>query len=882
MKNWYIESAEDTAAAFSSDIKNGLTEEQAQQKLLSCGKNKLKEKEKKTLTERFFAQLKDFMVVVLLIAAFVSLVVEIVESHGKDINPAEPIIIIAIVILNAVLGVIQEQKAEASLDALKKMTSSLSKVRRGGIVKTIPSEDIVPGDIVLLEAGDFVPADGRLTICAGLKCDESTLTGESMPVEKDADAGIDVTCPLGDRINMVFSGCCVTYGRAEFVVTATGMHTEMGSIAGMLANEDEEPTPLQKQLAQLGKKLGTFSLIICAVIFLFGTFITKNWLETFMTAVSLAVAAIPEGLTAIVTVILALGVQKMVRKNAIIKKLPAVETLGGASVICSDKTGTLTMNKMTLVRAWAYEDNSLRNIDALDPASDKSIVKLIQLASLCCDAHIEEDCKGNVSETGDPTETALISALLSMGQTKNELEKIYRRVSEIPFDSDRKLMTTVHSTESGYISITKGAPDVILSRCSSVDSDKVMAVCESMSREALRVLAVACKRHSGKIKAADDTFEENLTFIGLVGLIDPPREEARSAVRICHEAGVRTVMITGDHVMTASAVAKDLGILAEGEEAISGAELAEMSEADLCSNIRKYSVYARVSPADKIRIVKAWQDAGETVAMTGDGVNDAPALKAADIGCAMGITGTDAAKGAADVILTDDNFATIVSAVREGRGIFDNIRKSVRFLLSCNLGEIVAVFLCLIIFKVSPLAAMHLLLINLVTDSFPALALGVEPMEPDIMQRKPRARDEGILTRNSAVHTVIQGFIIGILTVIAFALGKALSGGDTAAASTMAFGTLSLSQLMHVLCIRTDKSIFSKSFIDNKMMLYAQAGSVAITLLAMLVPPFMKIFSFVSLSGIMWLWIIILALMPIVISEAVKFLSGAFDRYTDR
>lgn len=880
MKNWYIESIEDTVSSFSSDAENGLNEEQAARLLSSHGKNKLKEKEKKTFAERFANQLKDFMVIVLIIAAFVSLVVEIVESHGKPINFAEPLIIVSIVILNAILGVLQEQKAEASLDTLQKMTSAHSKVKRGGEVKIIPSEDIVPGDIVLLEAGDFVPADGRLISCASFKCDESALTGESLPVEKDAHAHIDVTCPLGDRKNMVFSGCCVTYGRAKFIVTATGMHTEMGSIAGMLANEEDEQTPLQKQLSRLGKTLGTIAIIICVVIFIFGAIVTKDWLSTFMTAVSLAVAAIPEGLATIVTVVLALGVQRMVKKKAIVKKLPAVETLGGASVICSDKTGTLTLNKMTLMRAWSYEDNALRNTEDLNPTTDKSVVKLIQLASLCCDARIEKDEHGNISEIGDPTETAIINALLNLGQEKDELEKAYRRVSELPFDSDRKLMTTVHFTDSGYISVTKGAPDVILSRCKGVDSEKVMSVYDSFGKDALRVLAIACKKLRSAPAEPTPELEQELTFMGLIGMIDPPRDEARAAIKTCHEAGIRTVMITGDHVVTASAIARDLGILSEGEEAISGSELAALSDKELHSNIRKYSVYARVTPADKIRIVKAWQEAGETVAMTGDGVNDAPALKAADIGCAMGITGTDVAKGAADLILTDDNFATIVSAVKEGRGIFDNIKKSVRFLLSCNLGEIVAVFICMIIYKVSPLAAIHLLLVNLVTDSFPALALGVEPQEESLMHRRPRAKDESILDRNTAVLTCIQGAIIGVLTVISYAIGYGLSEGSTAIASTMAFGVLSFSQLTHVLTVRTSGTIFTKAFIENKVMLIAQGISVTVTLLAMLVPPFMKVLSFAYLTGPMWLWIIGLSIMPIIISEIYKFIMRLYNRYT--
>ncbi len=878
MKNWYIESADEAVSAFSSDKENGLSEDQLRQAALSYGKNKLREKENKSFARHFFERLKHIIVITLIIAAFVSLVVEIVEAHGKPINFAEPITIIAIVILHAVLLAVYKTRARSYLDTVHKMTAPLSKVKRCGKICVIPSEDIVPGDIVLLDAGDIIPADGRILKCISFSCDESSLTGDCVPSLKNADAHIDVTCPVSDRKNMVYSGCSVSSGCAEFIVTATGMRTEAGNTAGILANEYEEQSPFKNQLAQLGKYIALSALIVCTVIFLFGAYITKDWLHIFTTAVSLAVAVLPEVLTAIV--ILTFGVQRMVKKKAIIKNLSSIEALSGTSVICSDKTGTLTLNKMALVRAWSYEDNALRNIGELVPSDDKSVVKLIQLAAICCDAVIEKDENGNISETGDSVEIAIISALMELGQEKHELLSAYKRIFELPFDFDRKLMTTVHSTDSGIVSITKGAPDVVVSRCPGVDKDKVMAVCNFMGKDSLRVLAVACKKLTNADELHGDELEFELTFMGLIGIIDPLRSEVRTAIQACHEAGIRTVMITGDHIVTASAIAKELGILSEGEEAISGEELKEMSDADFFSSVRKYSVYARITPSDKTRIIKAWQDAGETVAVTGSSVSDLPSLKTADIGCGMGCAGTDAAKEASDLILTDDSFTAIASAACEGRGIFGNIRKSVRFLLSCNLGEAIAIFFCILIFKVSPLAAIHLLFINLIINFFPTLALGMDPVDPELMKRKPKDKDEGILTKKSAVRTAVDGIFLAALTVIAYAVGYTLSGKDTAAASTMAFGVLSLSQLIHILTVRTRTTVFGKAFVSNKIMLYAQIGSISIILLSMLLPPFMKIFSFVYLSGKMWLWILLLSLIPIVISEIAKASEKLYSKYT--
>ncbi len=871
MKNWYIESAESTASAFSSNCETGLDSGQVQHALADSGKNKLRERERKGFSALFLSNLKGLTAVILIITAFVSLVAEIVNSHGKPVNFAEPLIIIAIVILNAFLSALQQTKAENYLDTLSKMNTPLSKVRRDGETRVIPSEDIVPGDIVLLSAGNLVPADGRLIKCTSLICDESILTGDRTPSQKNADAHIDVTCPLPDRVNMVYSGSIAVSGYGEFVVTATGMHTEIGSIAGILANEDEYQTPLQKQISQLGRQIGIVALIACSVVFLFGGAATKNWPDTLLTSVSLAYAAVPVGLAALTTVILVIGVQRMVKTGAVIRKLSAVETLSKASVICTDNTGVLTVDRMTLHRAWSYEDNALRNIKDLSPSDDISIVRLIQLSALCCDT---------AADSGNPTDAAVISALMELGQEKSELEKTYKRLMEIPFDSARKLMTAVYSTDSGIVSITKGSPEIILSRCRSADSRLASAVCDSMSKDGLRVLAVACKKLPKAPKAPSDELERNLTFIGLIGLAPCYREDIHTSIRTCRNAGIRTVMITGDDTVAVSAMARELGILTDGEEVICGSELEAMSDAELCTTVRKYSVYSRISPSDRVRIVKAWQDAGETAVITGSGVNDTTALKAADISFAMGTAGTDASTGAADIVLADDGFSSIVSAIRYGREVFRNITKAVRYLMSCSLGQTAAVFLCMLFLKASPLAAIHIMLINLIITALPALAIGMEPAGAELMQRRPNAKDEGVMTKNSGIQVCIQGLIISIVTVIAYAVGLALSDKDASAASSMAFGTLAFSQLFLAMTIRTDDSVFSGNLTSNRIMLYAQLGAAAVIVSVMLIPPLMKIFSFSFLSGRMWLWIILLTLVPILISEAVKFGERLYGKYT--
>ena len=693
----------------------GLSTSQTEAARQKYGENKLKEKKKKTMLQRFLEQFKDAMIIILLIAAAVStglVIYEMTTGHGDPKEFFEPGLIVAIVILNAIMGVVQESKAEKALDALKNMSAPHARVIRNGKETVIEASELVPGDIIKLEAGDFVPADARLITSVNLKSEESALTGESVPSEKDATAVVAPDAPLGDRTNMVFSGCSITYGTAIAVVTATGMSTEMGKIAALLANEEDGETPLQEKLAKLGKILGFVALACCAVIFAIGllspvasgeTLIDKV-IEMFMVAISLAVSAIPEGLPAIVTIVLSIGVQRMVKKNAIIRRLPAVETLGSASVICSDKTGTLTQNKMTLVKSYIDGEDDVADINS--HVAD-NVRTLLTYGTLCCDGAIEIREDGTEASIGDPTETSIISAARKNGILQDEVNAEYRRVATIPFDSDRKLMTSVNLIDGKNIVIVKGAFDVMTSRCISGDLEKAKEMNEKMSRNALRVLAIAYKEiDTVPENPTSEELESELIFMGLVGMIDPPRPEAAEAVKICRMAGIKPVMITGDHVVTASAIAREIGILEDGDLAITGAELDLMSDEELDEKIESISVYARVSPENKIRIVKAWQKKDRIVSMTGDGVNDAPALKAADIGCAMGITGTDVAKGAADMTLTDDNFATIVHAVREGRGIYANIKKVVGYLLGTNIGEVITVFMAMIFWQHSPLVSM--------------------------------------------------------------------------------------------------------------------------------------------------------------------------------
>ncbi len=841
---------------------HGLTRDTVSKLREEFGENKLKEKKKKTNLERFIEQFKDAMILILIAAAIVSFVVACIEQNPREFF--EPLLILLIVILNAIMGVMQESKAEKALDALKNMSAPHARVIRDGQEEIIDASELVPGDIIKLEAGDFIPADARLLHSVSLKSEESALTGESVPSEKDADREVKENAPLGDRSNMVFSGCSITYGTATAVVTAIGMDTQMGKIANLLDSETSTQTPLQAKLAKLGKYLGILALLACAVIFVVGLLNGIPLIEIFMTSVSLAVSAIPEGLPAIVTIVLSIGVQRMVKRNALIRRLPAVETLGSASVICSDKTGTLTQNRMTLVKAYCDGDVSECGLE--EPA--QNIKELLKYATLCCDGSIVVE-NDNVKHIGDPTETAIVFASHKLGYTKDDLASQYPRIAEIPFDSDRKLMTTVNVIGGKNIVIVKGAFDVMAERCISGDIAKAKEVTEKMSRDALRVLAVGCKEiDTISDSPTPEELENNLVFMGLVGMIDPPRPEAKVAVATCRRAGIKPVMITGDHVVTASAIARELGILNDGDMAITGTELDEMSDTELDEVIEKISVYARVSPENKIRIVKAWQKKGQVVAMTGDGVNDAPALKAADIGCAMGITGTDVAKGAADMTLTDDNFATIVDAVHEGRGIYANIRKVIGFLLGTNIGEVIAVFAAMLLWHKTPFLSMQLLWINLVTDSLPAIALGMEAVESDVMDRKPKPKNEGIFAHGLGVRVVLQGLMFAILSLIAFRLGENVTG-ELSGGQTMAFMVLALSQTIQAFNMRSDRSLFKTGFFTNKTLNGAVLISVILMLLVLFTPVGIA-FGLIRLPLYLYLVALGLILVPMVVMELSK------------
>ena len=860
---FYEQAKEDVLTHFNTSEGQGLTTSQVSEQQNIFGKNKLNEKKKKSTLQRFFDQFRDVMILILIAAAIISFVVACVEGNPKEFF--EPALILLIVVLNAAMGVAQESKAEKALDALKNMSAPHARVIRNSEETVIDAQELVPGDIIKLEAGDFVPADARLLKSVSLKSEESALTGESVPSEKDADADIEGNAPLGDRANMVFSGCSITYGTATAVVTATGMDTEMGKIANLLDAESETQTPLQQKLAQLGKYLGIVAIFACVIIFIVGIVNGIPVLEIFMTAVSLAVSAIPEGLPAIVTIVLSIGVQRMVKKNALIRRLPAVETLGSASVICSDKTGTLTQNKMTLVKAYV---DGIENIEDITEDCTEPTCNLLLMGALCCDGSVSFT-NGEEKHIGDPTETAIVLAAHKNGMEKDIINKKYPRIAEIPFDSDRKLMTTVNDFDGKKVVIVKGAFDMMASRCISGDLDTAKAITELMSKDALRVLAIGYKVIDAvPEEPTSEKLESELTFLGLVGMIDPPRPEAKEAVKICRKAGIKPVMITGDHVVTASAIAKELGILADGDRAITGAELDEMTDSELDAAVESISVYARVSPENKIRIVKAWQRRGQVVSMTGDGVNDAPALKAADIGCAMGITGTDVAKGAADMTLTDDNFATIVDAVREGRGIYANIKKVVGFLLGTNIGEVITVFLAMIMWHKTPFLSMQLLWINLVTDSLPAIALGMEDVEADVMDKKPKPKNEGIFANGLGIRVVLQGLMFAILSLTGFALGERATG-TVAGGQTMAFMVLALSQVVQSFNMRSEHSLFETGFFTNKK-LNGAAGLSILLVLLVLFTPLRIAFGLEILPFHLYLIALVLIIIPTIVMEGSK------------
>ena len=899
MSNWFNKTVEDVSKELDTNIEKGLTQEQVNKKLAEFGLNELKQEKKKSIFIKFLEQFKDFMIIILIIAAIVSGAVSI--AQGEAIT--DSIIILVVVIANAIIGVAQESRAEKSLEALQKLSGHEAKVLRNGSVLVVPASDLVPGDVVVLDTGDYVPADLRIIEAVNLKAQESSLTGESVPVEKQAQKIDQEEVPIGDRVNMLFSSSLITYGRGKAIVVETGMNTEVGKIAGMLSTGKERETPLQAKLNSLGKTLGVVSLIICAIIFAAGLLQGRDAISMFMTAVSLAVAAIPEGLAAVSTIVLAIGVQKMVKRNAIVKNLPAVETLGSATVICSDKTGTLTKNQMTVQKMFVndhvYDMVNLDDIVKYENANQE-VKLLVYNGMLCNDTKIADD--GTL--TGDPTETALVDIAFKLGFTKN-LYNTMPRIDEIPFDSERKLMTTVHEVNGKYLVLTKGGIDELLAICNSHIEDgtqssnlneyraRINEVNETMAKDAMRVLGFAYKELDYKPKTED--LEKDLTFVGMYGMIDPPREEAKVAVEKCKTAGIKTVMITGDHKITATAIAKQLGILENESEAITGTELDKISDEDLKKNIRNYSVYARVAPEHKVRIVNAWQSQGEIVAMTGDGVNDSPALKQADIGCAMGIVGTDVAKEAADVILTDDNFATVVSAVEEGRRIYDNILKVIQFLLSSNIGEIVVLLLATLgtslfakwfgitdLSHLEILMPIHILWINLVTDSLPALALAFDPANKDIMERQP-VKTKSIFTKSMTFRIIYQGIMIGLLTLAAFMIGLAtttepiegltLDQSKIEIGQTMAFIVLALSELTHVFNIKDNrKSIFRTNIFNNMKLVGAIILSAALMFIVLLVPALRTMFSIPMLPMDNILEILCLVFAPIVIVEIFKLL----------
>ena len=839
----------------------GLTEDEANKRLEKYGANNLKEKKKESLFIKFIKQFNDFMIIVLIIAAIISAIVAKTNGSGDYIDS---IIIIAIVIFNAIMGLIQEEKAEKSLEALKKMSAPNAKVRRNGKIQEIEASQVVPGDVVILEAGNYVPADCRLIDSYNLQIEESSLTGETLPTSKQADVILNANTAIGDLKNMAFATTIVVNGHAEAVVVETGMNTKVGQIAGMIIENESPETPLQKKLGEVGKTLAITCMIICGLIFLIGIWKQIPITEMFMTSVGLAVAAIPEGLPAIVTIMLSIGVTKMAKKNSIIRKLPAVETLGCSSVICSDKTGTLTQNKMTVTQ--------IRNAVGLVKNNDRRFI--LELGTMCTDTIESQEV------IGEATEVAITNAAVEINLRKRDLYYQMQRINEISFDSKRKMMTTIHKIGSKYRIITKGAPDVLIKRCSKYyqsgriepifsKRDALQEQNQIMAEDALRVIAIAYKDVEKLPREINsETIENELTFVGLIGMIDPPREGVKEAVKTCRKAGIKTVMITGDHLQTAKAIAKELGILRKGDLAINGETLEKMSQQELERNIMRYSVFARVSPEHKVRIVKAFQSTGEVVAMTGDGVNDAPALKNADIGIAMGKGGTDVAKNASDMVLTDDNFVTIVEAVKQGRNIYDNIKKAVHFLLATNIGEIVAIFVGLLLGIKSPLLAIQLLWVNLVTDSLPAIALGLEKAENNIMNRLPRNPRKSLFADGLWGKITTEGVMIGVLTLVAFSIGNNLYSIEVG--RTMAFLSLGILELVHSFNIKGEESILKTGLFENRYLVGAFVLGTLLQVVVVVISPLAQIFDVVPLNSVQWLMTAIISILPVVIVELQK------------
>ena len=864
MKQYYNHSVEEVSKEFQTDAELGLSPDEIASRLEKYGKNMLIQKKGRPFIVMFLEQFKSFLIILLIIAAVISGVMGVRTGEGL----LDTYIIMGILLLNAFIGAYQEYQAQKSMDALKKMAAPMAKVVRGGESYIVNVEDVVPGDVVVLEVGDIVPADIRLSESVNMSIQESSMTGESVPVEKSPDTIAEKEVPLGDRKNMAFSSGVVTFGRGKGIVVGTGMNTEIGKIAGMLNRDSDTQTPMQVRLEKLGKVIGIASILICVVIFIIGVLYGRDIIGMFMVAVSLAVAAIPEGLPAISTIILSMGVRRMARHNAIIRKLPSVETLGCTTVICSDKTGTLTKNQMTVVEDYAVSGN---------------IDRLVSVAVLCCDAKMVRSSDGSTTKVGDPTEIALIDLGARHGVVKDTIESQCPRVGEVAFDSSRKRMTTINRMEDGSLRANvKGGLDEILSVCDRIETaDGVREITtsdivdlqkrnESMAESALRVLAMAY-RPMDEVSNEMEEVERNLIFVGMVGMIDPEREEVVGAIAECRSAGIRPVMITGDHKVTALAIAKKIGIFRDGDLAITGTDLEKLDDAYFDANVDKYSVYARIAPEQKERIVTAWQKRGEIVAMTGDGVNDAPALKKADIGVSMGITGTEVAKDASDMVLQDDNFVTIVSAVSEGRRIYDNILKTILFLLSTNLGEVILLFITSIFNMGIPLLPIHILWINLVSETFPALALSLDPAAKDVMNKSPRGKGKQFMDRGMIWRISYQGLMVTAITLTAFIIGN--NQGGEALGQTMAFASLIMAKLVHAGNLHSNtESRFKFNILDNKPLIFALLMSLVLTLAVLLISPLMTAFEFVSMSLNQWGIIVLLALVPLVVVELFKAL----------